>query len=76
MENCRIQFSLFDSEASASTICDNFTKLCAVFDDCVLTVSGYSHLYMQRDEYQLLRSEEDPGSWQYIVEYNVMIEET
>jgi len=76
MENCLIQFSLFDDSTSASNICDAYDALTALYDDCQLTISGYSHLYMQRQSQQLIREEEDPGTWHYIIEYRIMMEKS
>lgn len=73
-ENTLIQFSLFDAGPSPSTICDNYELLTALFDDCELSISGYRHLYMQRESQQLIRDPEDPGTWQYLVEYRILIE--
>jgi len=73
-ENVLIQFSLFDSESSAGTVCDNYEKLTELFDDCELSVSGYTHIFMQRESQQLIREEEDPGIWHYMVEYRILIE--
>lgn len=76
MEEALIQFSLFDENASPATICDLYDKLTALFDDCVLTVTDWTHLYMWRDSQQLVREEEDPGYWHYIVQYRLLMEKS
>ncbi len=74
IENCLIQFSLFDASSSPGTVCDNYEKLTALFDDCALSLTGYTHLYMHRESQQLMRDPEDPGVWHYVIEYRILIE--
>ena len=76
MEDCLFQFSLFDSSPSAGTICDNYELLKTLFDDCALTITGWRHLYMQRESQQLVKDPEDPAVWQYIIEYRILTEKT
>lgn len=64
-----IQFSLFSDSESASEVTDLYTYLTALFDDCTLTVSGYTPIIFERQNYQLLRDPID-GTWHYIVEYD------
>jgi hypothetical protein len=73
MEDVVIQFSLFESSQSPGTICDNYNKLIALYDNCALSVSSYTHILMHRQNQQLLRDEED-GVWHYVVEYRIIIE--
>ncbi|HQN18884.1 MAG TPA: hypothetical protein PKV86_07090 [Syntrophobacteraceae bacterium] len=75
-EDVLIQFSLFDSNASVGPICDAYELLTALFDDCKLSVTGWTHLYMHRQSQQLVREEEDPGCWHYIIEYRTFMEKS
>jgi len=66
MENSLIQFSIFDDHSSSTTINDIYEKLTALFDWCVLTVEGYSHIYMKR-EFNILTRGND--IWEYVIQY-------
>ena len=66
MENSLIQFSIFDDHSSSTTINDIYEKLTALFDWCVLTVEGYSHIYMKR-EFNILTRGND--IWKYVIQY-------
>ena len=66
MENSLIQFSIFDDHSSSTTINDIYEKLTALFDWCVLTIEGYSHIYMKR-EFNILTREND--TWHYAIQY-------
>jgi len=70
-----IQFSIFSNESSAVNICAYFENLKALYDECVLTVSGYTALRMERTWAYLLR--DDPNNvWQYVVQYRLLLEKT
>ncbi len=66
MENSLIQFSIFDDHSSSTTINDIYEKLTALFDWCVLTIEGYSHIYMKR-EFNILTRGND--IWKYVIQY-------
>jgi len=66
MENSLLQFSIFDDHSSSTTINDIYEKLTALFDWCVLTVEGYSHIYMKR-EFNILTRGND--IWKYVIQY-------
>jgi len=66
MENSLLQFSIFDDSSSSTTINTIYEKLTALFDWCVLTVEGYSHIYMKR-EFNILTREND--TWHYAIQY-------
>jgi len=73
IENFLIQFNIYDDPTEHSPTDIDTVKgyLWACFDDCLLTVSGYDHIFMQRRNTHFL----DMGdSYQYSVEYEVMIE--
>lgn len=76
-EEALIDFQLFSDAAGASEITDMHAHLMAQFDDCNLTVSGYDHVWMQRDmSYLNLTQDQVPEKdiWQYTVEYRVLIQ--
>ena len=66
MENSLIQFSIFDDHSSSTTINDIYEKLTALFDWCVLTIEGYSHIYMKR-EFNILTRGND--IWKCVIQY-------
>jgi hypothetical protein len=71
-----IQFNLFSSSEEATQITNMYEDLKATFDDCVLTCTGYSHVYMIRNFAQLMKFPTeipDKSIWQYSVEYNVYL---
>lgn len=73
-ESSRIQFDIYSDAASPGAALDAAALLWTLFDDCALTISGYTHLYMQRSFAQFLR--DDDTVWHYIVEYNILAEKT
>lgn len=72
-EHAAIQFSLFSEEASIGEIGELYTKLTALFDDEILTVSGYTMLQFKRTGSRIIRDEEY-ATWHYVVEYDVLLE--
>ena len=68
-----IQFSLFDESASFENIGTYFDNLCALYDECTLTVTGYTFLRMERTWAYPLRDEEE-RVWQYTVQYRITLE--
>lgn len=75
-EESLIQFSLFDKSEGVGPVCDAYELLTALFDDCKLSVTGWTHLYMHRQSQQLVKDEEDPGVWHYIIEYRTFMEKS
>lgn len=73
-ESALIQISIFDNGTSSGTVCDIYSAINDLFDNCALSVSGYDHIYMWRESNQLIRDEEE-GTWQYIVQYRIYLEE-
>jgi hypothetical protein len=79
-EETVFDFNLFsDSTGGATQITQLYEKLKEQYDDCVLTVSGYSHLKMRRENAWLsVDSEAIPNKrvWQYTVQYRNLIHTT
>jgi hypothetical protein len=76
-EITQFQFSIFhksDDPLDSTTIDDVYTKLCACYDDCDLTVTGYSSIAMTRGVSNFVPTVDD--TQQYVVNYEIMIEET
>lgn len=72
IEDIDVLFNLFSKSTSEVEITGLFSKLISLYDNCTLSVSGYTHLFMQRD---IIRSLSDPelGIRQYSIIYNVEI---
>lgn len=74
IEEATIDFTLYSE--SATEITQLYEKLKEQFDDCSLTVAGYSHLKFQRENAWLnkLPSEiPNKSIWGYTVQYQVLI---
>lgn len=74
IERARVQFSIYSDSNSASEVTDLYTTLKAVFDDCSLTVSGYTFLKMERVNAILIPDLEN-GLWHYAVDYIIELQE-
>lgn len=73
LETTRIQFDLYSEKESSSEIEDMFTYLKGLFDWCLLSISGSTHVYMKRVLANLFRDPDDDG-WHYVVDYEIMTE--
>jgi len=75
-EDTSIQFDLFSSDTDDIEIHGMFTDLTALYDWCVLSVTGYTCHYMHRELFFLTRDAEIgvSGVWKYIVQYAVLLE--
>lgn len=78
LEDVLIQFTLVDSADTIATIADAETKMFALFDDAALTITGYTHITMDRQSNQLLKLEKDDddnlSNWNSIVTYRILAE--
>lgn len=72
-ENILLQFNIFDKAQSPLGICNDYEALVALYDDCVLLVSGWENISMQREDHNLARDEEN-GVWQYSIQYRILLE--
>lgn len=68
-----IQFSIFSKSTSETEIGNLLTYLRALYDDTALTVAGYTHLYMQYDQYWSLANPAE-NIRQYTVQYNILLQ--
>jgi len=76
MEEVSVTFDIFSDGAKSSVECGNlYEDLKAAFDSCALTVTGFTHISMERTGAILLR---DPinSLWQYSVDYDVVLVKT
>lgn len=74
-ENIRVQFSIFSNTRGSYEVGNIFELLKTCFDYCDLTVTGYAHVEMRRDNANLLRDPDD-ASWNYVVDYRIIIQKT
>ena len=76
IEEAIIQFSIFSSASGSTEIEDAFTNLCALYDDCDLTITSATHLFMERQGASLtsVPADTEAGTgeyWQYDVDFLV-----
>jgi len=70
-ETALIQFNIFHtSSTSAGTILGYLETL---YDDCTLSVTGWTNVFMQREFTQLIRFDEE-NLWMYVVQYRVLLQ--
>ena len=74
LEEVLIQFSVFSQASGSTEIEDIVTNLKALYDDCDLTITGNTHLYMTRENASLTSGEADVTTgageyWQADVDY-------
>lgn len=80
IEEVMIQFSIFSSNRqSADEVEDLFGYLKTLYDNCELTISGYTHILMTRGNASLMSEEVTTKSgteeiWHYAVEYTVVMQ--
>jgi len=73
MNNMLLQIDIFDNSSSSLTLLDAQQKLWTLFDDTTLTITGYNHLLMERNNHRLLL-EEEPRVWHSMTEYNILVQ--
>jgi len=79
IEDCEFQFSIFSAEYSSLEVENLYTSLKSVFDKCVLSITGNTHLHMLRNFSTLFEDEmENPNGtgwvWHYAVDYNILMQ--
>jgi len=72
LEEISITMDIFSEKASGVECNNLYENLKTAFDNCELTVSGYTHVSMTRVGAALIR---DPSNnlWQYSVDYEVLL---
>jgi len=81
IEDVQIQFSLYSSASSTGEIHDMFTDLKKLFDDCSLTITSNSLIWMRRLQVNLMPEEHTTPEgtqkvWHYAVDYSIMMQKT
>lgn len=78
LEDVLLQFSIYSTSSSTSEIEDIFAALKALYDDCTLTVTGGTLLWMRRQN-AILNNEEyttptgTEYGWAYAVDYSIKL---
>jgi len=67
-----IQFNLFSQSSGETEIGNLLSYLRSLYDDCTLSVSGYTHLFMRYSQYWSL-SQPDDSVRQYTVQYRILL---
>lgn len=77
-EDILLQFTLVDSSDSIATIADAETKMYALFDDAILTISGYSSITLDRESSVLVKKGQEIDDaitmWNIITTYKLLAE--
>lgn len=79
-ENTIVSFSIF-SEASGSTeIEDIYTYLNALYDECTLTITGWTLIWMKRTNASLLPEEHNTPNgvidvWHYAIDFEIKMQD-
>ena len=77
-EDATIQFSLFSSLPSSLEVETMFTHLKALYDECDLTITGETLVWMKRQNATLMVEEHTTPSgtmevWHYVVDYSIYV---
>jgi hypothetical protein len=80
IEDTLVQFSIFSTASSSLEIEDIYTELIALYDNCRLTITGNTHIKMDRESSYLtsIPADTDLGTqeiWQYDIEYSTMMKQ-
>lgn len=76
-ESVMVQFTLVSEKSEVGEVLGLFGYLKDLFDDCVLTVTDYTHIYMEReiDRGPIPFRDEETGEdfWQHYTDYIVFV---
>lgn len=77
LENAIIQFSIFSTTSGSTEAEDIYADLKTLYDDCTMTITGETLLYMMRTHAILMVEDHttDSGTikvWHYAVDYEIM----
>jgi len=78
IEQVLLQFSLFSSASGSTEIETMLTHLRSLYDDVVLTITGYTSIYFIRGNLTTMRDEittadGTAGVWHYVQEYEIQM---
>jgi hypothetical protein len=72
VETCIVQFDIYSQNISSAEVYNIYDYMCALLDECTLSVTGYTHIRMMRELSELVFDSADTV-WQYIVRYRIEI---
>lgn len=72
VEEPLVQFDIYDEDTDSSTIGGIYDDLKTMFDDALISVTGYGRVLFSRTSHTVLRHPED-NIWQYSADYEVIL---
>ncbi len=81
LDDVLIQFSLFSSASSSTEIEDIYANLETLYDDCSLTITGSTAIWMKRQNATLMMEDHITSNgtvevWHYAVDYSIIAQRT
>lgn len=78
-EDVIIQFSIFSATSSSTEVEDIYTDLKALYDECTMTISGETLIWMVRQNANLMVEDHTVKSgliqvWHYAVDYYMLVQ--
>jgi hypothetical protein len=79
LDDILIQFSLFSTSKSATEITTMYNNLTALFDDAALSITGYTHIWMIRENFttiveQFTTPTGEASCKHWSVDYSILVE--
>jgi len=72
-ESVLVQFNIFDESRSAVNV-STYAGYCKdLFDDCAMTVTGYTMILFEREQERVLRNDMTENTWLYNIQYRVTL---
>lgn len=72
-ESVLVQFNIYDESTSAVAVSTYAGHCKTLFDDCAMTVTGYTFILFEREQERVLRSDEASNTWLYNIQYRVTL---
>jgi len=72
-EEVLMQFNIFDESRSANNVATYAGYCKALFDDCAMTVTGYTLIIFEREQERILRHDMLENTWLYNIQYRVTL---
>ena len=77
-EDVLVRFKIVDNSNTVATVADAETKLFALFDEAILTISGYTNILMERQNNNLIKAgleiDDAITFWNAISAYRILTE--
>ncbi len=72
-ETATIQFAIYSDDGSAVNVMTYGKHLKALYDNCSLTVAGYTHIDFNRESSDRLLRNPETMTWQWSCDYDVLL---